>query len=147
MNAEDPRYGDSFLFTEQEVTEFLEKTKVSTSSFHCAMLSKRPCLQSSLNLDELKKYYDSYHARGPDGTSISLFNPWSVHHAIALQQVRYYWNQTSSYIPIRKAVWMQAAGFNDRLAKLAGDGVELPIGESVGYDESVSRCFGDRVDG
>jgi hypothetical protein len=36
LDAGNPHYGDSFLFTEQEVKEFLQKTDVSTSPFRYA---------------------------------------------------------------------------------------------------------------
>jgi hypothetical protein len=148
LDAEDTRYGDSFLFTEQEVQEFLQKTEVSIGSFCYATLSKWLRLQSSLQLTDLKEYYNSYWARGYDGTSISLFNPWSVHQAIAEGQLSCYWNQTSSYNPIHKAIWSRGPDFTNRLIKLlAGERVTLPTRDIVTYEESVSICFVHHVDG
>jgi hypothetical protein len=148
LNAENPRYGDSFLFTEEEVQEFLLKTGVSTSPFRYVTLSKLPCFQSPLLLADLKTHYNSYLARGPDGKSISLFNPWSIHNAIAEKELGYYWNQTSSYMPIRKAIWNRESEFDHRLTKLlAGEEVELIMNDMVTYEESASFCFAYSVDG
>ncbi|PVF97059.1 hypothetical protein CPB86DRAFT_786397, partial [Serendipita vermifera] len=118
LDAEDPRYGYSFLFTEQEVQEFLQTTG------------------SSLRLEELRGYYSSYCARGPGGTSISLFNPWSVHHAIAQGRLACFWNQTSSYNPIGKAIWNRGPNFTNCITKLlAGEAVELSTRSIVTYED------------
>jgi hypothetical protein len=148
LNTEDPRYGDSFLFTEEEVQEFLLKTNVSTSPFRYAMLSKSSCFQSPLRLVDLKSFYNSYYARGPGAKPISLFNPWSVHNAIAKSRLACYWNQTSAYVPIRKAIWNREAGFTDRVTKLlAGEGVVLAMNDTVTYEKSASICFAYSIDG
>jgi hypothetical protein len=148
LNAENPRYGDSFLFTEEEVQEFLLKTNVSTSPLRYAMFSKLPCFQSPLQLADLKKLYSSYYARGPGAKSIPLFNPWSVQNAIATGQLRYYWNQTSSYMPIRKAIWNRGPDFTDRITKLlAGEEVKLEMSDTVTYEGSACICFAYSVDG
>jgi len=148
LNAKDARYGDSFLFTEEEVQEFLLKTKVSTSPLRYAAFSKLPCFQSSLQLADLKKLYHSYYARGPGAKSIPLFNPWSVHNAIAKGRLGCYWNQTSSYIPIRKAIWNRGPDFTDRVTKLlAGEEVDLEMSDTVTYEGSASICFAHSIDG
>jgi hypothetical protein len=138
LNAENPRYGDSFLFTEEEVQEFLLKTGVSTSPLRYAMPSELPYFQSSLQLVDLKSLYSSYYASGPDEKPISLFNPWSIHNAIAENRLACYWNQTSSYMPIRKALWNRGSDFTNRLTKLlAGEKVELWMNDRMTYEESA----------
>ena len=85
---------------------------------------------------------------GPDAKPISLFNPWTIHHAIAGKRLDYYWNQTCGYMPIRKAIWNRGPDFNDRLAKLlGGEKVELPMNDTVTYKESASFQFACSVDG
>jgi hypothetical protein len=112
------------------------------------MLSKLPCVQCSLQLADLKGLYGSYYARGPDEKPISLFNPCSVHNAIARGRLACYWNQTSSYMPIRKALWNRGPDFTDRFTKLlAGEKVELRMNDMVTYEESVSFCFAYSVHG
>jgi hypothetical protein len=148
LNAEDPRYGDSFLFTEEEVQEFLLKTNVSTSPLRYVMFSKLPCFQSPLQLADLKKLYNCYYARGPSSKSIPLFNPWSVHNAIAKGRLACYWNQTSSNMPIRKSIWNRGPDFTDRVTKLlAGEEVELEMSDTVTYEGSAFICFAYSIDG
>jgi hypothetical protein len=112
------------------------------------MLSKFPYVQCSLQLADLKGLYGSYYAKGPDGKPITLFNPWPIHNAIAEGRLACYWNQTSSEMPIRKALWNRGPDFTDRFTKLlAGEKVELTMNDMVTYEESASFCFAYSVDG
>jgi hypothetical protein len=112
------------------------------------MLSKLPCVQCSLQLADLKGLYGSYYARGPDEMSISLFNPCSIHNAIAMGRLSCYWNQTPSYMAILKALWNRGPDFTDCFTGLvAGEKIELTMNDMVTYEESASFCFAYSVDG
>jgi hypothetical protein len=78
---------------------------------------------------------------GPGDKPISLFNPWSIHNAIASNQIDYHWNQTSSYMPLCKAIWEREPEFNHHVMKLlAGETVQLQMNDMAAYEESASFC-------
>ena len=134
LDSSSGRFAKSFLFTTEEVIDFLRSTQVSPNSFCHALFLKPLRCQSSLKFKDLEGVYNSYCAYTSDGP-IPLFNPWSVTNAIANCQLKPYWKHTSLNVPIRKALWCRSPRFTDLITELlTGKTVELQYQVMASYE-------------
>jgi len=134
LDSASERFAKSFLFTTEEVADFLRSTQVSPNSFRHTLFLKPLRRQSRPKLKDLKGFYNSYCAYRRGGT-IPLFNPWSVTNAIAQCWLDYYWKHTSSNVPIRTPLWSRSPRLTDLITELlAGKTVELQYQVMASYE-------------
>lgn len=107
-------YGEYFGFTEFEVLDLLEKSKLNK------------------NIDEVRAWYNGYQA----GDTV-LYNPWSIVNYIKKQgQLNTYWVNISDNLLIKESLIKANVDFKTQFELLLqGNILEKPINENIIFDQ------------
>ena len=82
----------------------------------------RLCAEKNRNFEKMKDWYDGYSV----GDQHSVYNPYSVMHAVSSGKYKSYWKKTSAAETLMNYIDMDQDGLQDTIARLmAGESIEL----------------------
>ena len=82
----------------------------------------RLCAEKNRNFEKMKDWYDGYSV----GDQHSVYNPYSVMHAVSSGKYKSYWQKTSAAETLMNYIDMDQDGLQDTIARLmAGESIEL----------------------
>jgi len=153
MHAQDDRYANFFLFTEQEVEMLCKAQRHVRSLSEIWLIITISFLK--MNIATLQPHYDGYTARSSNGP-IKLYNPLSVIKALAQNCVSNFWVETGTaigiiswldlmdltggYTPLSQQLWRANADFRSKLdILLTQKEVELIVDDRVNF--LTYHCF------
>ena len=97
------------------------------------------CIEKKQNFERMKVWYDGYSV----GNQHSIYNPYSVMHAISAGKYRSYWKKTSAAETLMTYIDMDQNGLQDTIARLmAGESVVVDT-DSFQNDVCTFTCKDD----
>jgi hypothetical protein len=107
------QYGSHFGFTEEEISELLEKSNLVNKT------------------NEVKDWYNGYQAG-----DVVIYNPWSIVNYIKKQELNSYWINTSDNALIKELLIKSSTNFKAQFEiLLKGQSVEKIIDENTVFDQ------------
>ena len=100
---------------------------------------RRICVEKDLNYGSMKKWYDGYTIGGMH----SIYNPYSVMHAVDSRRFGSFWKKTSAAETLITYIDMDQDGLQDDIARLiAGERIEI-VPDSFQNDVETFTCKDD----
>jgi len=97
------------------------------------------CEEKKQNFERMKKWYDGYSV----GNQHSIYNPYSVMHAVSAGRYRSYWKKTSAAETLMTYIDMDQNGLQDTIARLmSGESVVVDT-DSFQNDVRTFTCKDD----
>lgn len=87
--------------------------------------------EDAVSMDDLKKWYDGYQI----GAEPSIYNPYSVAHAIANGECDSYWSSTSAYDSVASYIEMNFEGLKDDIIFMLAGG-RCPV-DTTGFSNDM----------
>ena len=106
-------FNESSMINPRQLTEFVGFTESEVEEL---------CRRYSMNLDEIKEWYDGYRF----GKGCSIYNPKSVVEAVLSGVCDTYWNQTETFEALRMYIDMNFDGLKDDILCLMS-GERIPV--------------------